>query len=141
MRGVLLRHGLASLSWPLRPQAIDALAAHQQDHADAVAERDLRRIYAHNTAFHSALHGLFHNRRLAETLDHLGWLLMVIRAYRALRLDSMTNAVAQHADMVAAARAQDRAAFTAAVLHHVRTPEDIYGEIQLWAGNSAGADR
>lgn len=141
MRGVLLRHGLESMAWPVATEAIEALAAIQAAHAAAVAARDLRAIHAHNAAFHGDLHALFVNRRLAETLDHLGWLLMVIRAYRSLRLDSMTKAVGEHDHMVAALRRRDRADFVAAVLHHVRTPEDIFGEIQAWTSADPAVGR
>jgi DNA-binding GntR family transcriptional regulator len=135
LREVLLTHALLRIAAPIPADIIAAIACDQKAHATAVENRELMDIYRFNASFHSRIHALCGNQRLAKELDHLSWLLTVVRAYRFQDASTMVKAVAGHEAILTALRAGDTRLLTDLSLKHMAKPHDIFRSIQDWSAS------
>ncbi|MFC4167793.1 GntR family transcriptional regulator [Teichococcus aestuarii] len=126
LREMLETQAAALIPLPLAGDALAPLHALQQQHAAAVAEGDTRAVFRADLAFHRALYAHCGNLFLAETIEELGQRAQVIRYANLRSQASMEWARDEHAAMLGALRAGDRAALLALCVAHFRPAREAY---------------
>ncbi len=122
LSGLLRPH--SPLSAP--PTLIAELRRIQADHAAAVDAWDLAAIYRLNNDFHETLFGACGNRHLANAIEHYTWLAHAVRSYRMINRDLLADAPKEHAQLVDALEAGDRAGLKRLCAEHIVPSKEAY---------------
>ncbi|QNP58312.1 GntR family transcriptional regulator [Paenacidovorax monticola] len=123
-------HGAAVAAMPL-PVALERMAAVEaaaQAHAEAAATGDLITIHRTNMAFHRLFYGLCDNPYIAESIRLHDWLSFPARAYGIADARALEQACGEHAAMVRALHACDRARLHQLALDHMDRARQLYVE-------------
>lgn len=90
---------------------------------DCSARRDLAGFFDANSAFHEAFVVASGNRKLIEVYRRLIGQMGPYRRPSALLRGSLERSIAEHREIMAAARAHDVASATSLVLEHIQVPQ------------------
>lgn len=133
LRAVLHCAAVAAMPLPPDPARLLALQRAQQAHAAAAASGDLIAIHRSNTAFHRLFYGLCDNAWIAQAIDLHDWLSFAARAYAMADAAALTQACAEHAQMVAALAAGARSELERLAVAHMEPARAIYERRYLLA--------
>jgi DNA-binding GntR family transcriptional regulator len=126
MRAVLHRAALQAIAFPVPGERLALVEQALADHARAAESRDLIQIHRTNMTFHRELYGLCDNVYLADSIRLHDWLSFPARAYGAADAGALLLACDEHAAMVRALHAQDRAALEHLSVAHMDRARQIY---------------
>jgi len=127
-RVVLHGAAVAAMPLPVAPDRMQEVEAAAQAHAAAAATGDLIAIHRANMAFHRAFYGLCDNPYLAESIRLHDWLSFPARAYGIADAQALDQACKEHAQMVQALHACDRARLHALAIGHMDRARQLYVE-------------
>lgn len=126
LREMLETEAARLIPLPLAEDGLAPLRALQGRHAAAVAAGDVRAVFRADLAFHRALYAHCGNVFLAESIEEMGLRAQVIRYANLRSRASMEWARDQHAAMLAALGAGDRAALLALCVAHFGPAREAY---------------
>jgi len=126
LRELLQAHAAALIPLPAPPELIARLRTIHARHAAAVAAADLRAVYRLNNDFHERLFAACGNRHLAEAITQYAWLAHAIRSYRMADPVLLAQARDEHAAMIDALAAGDRARLVRLCVDHIKPSKDAY---------------
>jgi len=126
LRADLHRLAIARMPLPLGGEVIERLLAVQAAHLAAVDRLDLAEVIRHNDLFHDLMFDQCGNRFLAENIRRLGWAAKAIRSYRVGDPERLRQAAREHAQMIEAAAAGDRAGLSELVVAHILPSKEMY---------------
>lgn len=125
-RNILHVSAVDAITLPVAPERIDRLRQAAQEHADAVASGDLIRIHRSNMVFHRRFYGLCDNPFISESIRLHDWISFPARAYGMSDETSLRVATEEHAAMVDAVAAQDRALLRRLACDHTVNARVLY---------------
>lgn len=131
MRTVLHRAAVGMFVFPVAQDRLDALLAATEAHAEAARSRDLIAIHRTNMDWHREFYGLCDNAYLAESIRLHDWLSFPARAYGVADAGALEQACEEHAAMVQAVIAHDRAQLEVLCILHMDRARSIYVEKYL----------
>jgi DNA-binding GntR family transcriptional regulator len=126
VRALLQEHAAARIPLPADPELIARLEDIHARHSAAVAADDLRAVYHLNNEFHDALFAACGNPYLADTIAHFAWLAHAIRSYRIADPALLAQARDEHARMIDALKAGDRARLVRLCVDHIKPSKEAY---------------
>ncbi|WP_198969304.1 GntR family transcriptional regulator [Xylophilus sp. ASV27] len=127
-RTVLHGAAVAAMPLPVAPERLAAVEAAAHAHAEAAATGDLITIHRTNMAFHRLFYGLSDNPYIAESIRLHDWLSFPARAYGIADAQALEQACREHAAMVAALHAGERARLHQLALDHMDRARQLYVE-------------
>lgn len=131
LRSVLHAAAVQAMCLPVLPERLEPVSQAAQAHALAVESGDLIAIHRTNMAFHRLFYGLCDNPYLEESIRLHDWLSFPARAYAIADRDALSAAREEHAQMVAALQAGDRAILHDLALRHMDRARQIYSDRYL----------
>lgn len=126
MRDLLQSRAIDLLPLPLPDDTLDALIDFQQRHAAAGEAHDLRAIFHLNHLFHEAFFAACGDAVLTEAIADYAQRTHPIRSRGFTDPAYRSEAEADHAAIVEAARACDREALKVINSRHIARPRDLY---------------
>ncbi len=127
-RSVLHAAAVAAMALPVAPERLAVVALAAQAHAQAASTSDLIAIHRTNMAFHRLFFGLCDNPYLEESIRLHDWISFPARAYGIADPAAQQLACVEHAAMVAALHACDRAQLDALAFSHMNRARALYVE-------------
>ena len=126
VRMLLETTAAGTMPLPLDPVALETLVSIQQDHQQAVADNDLRRIFDHNNRFHRTLYTQSGNPVLVELIEQCATRALTVRFHPYMDRSFLERVCADHWAMIDACRLCDRARLIALVRDHLPLAKDRY---------------
>ena len=138
VRMLLETTATGTMPLPLDPVALETLVSIQQDHQQAVADNDLRRIFDHNNRFHRTLYTQSGNPVLVELIEQCATRALTVRFHPYMDRSFLERVCADHWAMIDACRLCDRARLIALVRDHLPLAKnrylDTYDELLVQGG-------
>ncbi|RYC30191.1 GntR family transcriptional regulator [Lichenibacterium minor] len=138
VRMLLETTAAGTMPLPLDPVALETLVSIQQDHQQAVADNDLRRIFDHNNRFHRTLYTQSGNPVLVELIEQCATRALTVRFHPYMDRSFLERVCADHWAMIDACRLCDRARLIALVRDHLPLAKnrylDTYDELLVQGG-------
>lgn len=128
VRDILETNCARQIALPVAPEKLDALAAIQQRHDEAVRDANLHLAFRINIAFHKALFALSDNAVLTEMIELAAQRAHVIRSLSMVVPAYLEQARRDHHAMIDALRNCDQARLVALCSAHLLPSRDAYIE-------------
>jgi DNA-binding GntR family transcriptional regulator len=130
------------IPFPVAPADIERLEELQREHAAAIENGEMLKMFYSNLRFHQALFGLCGNACLIDTIDMLAQKVYGIRSYANAFPQSLDRARRDHLDMIKALRSSRRDELIELNRRHLRPSPEAYiraYEQRFGKGDAAGA--
>jgi DNA-binding GntR family transcriptional regulator len=138
VRELIEAHAASLIPLPLPDEAVAELDALQKSHQEAILSGDQRRVFRDNIDFHRRLFAHCGNEALIEAINTFA---QKSHAYRHIFLNDrpyLLWAAEDHAKIVAAVRAGDRAALVELCRNHLAPAKNYY--VKTYRSRFAGDD-
>jgi DNA-binding GntR family transcriptional regulator len=132
IRGLLQEHAARRIPLPAPPELIKKLSALHQRHCTAVSVGDLRAVRHLNNQFHDTLFGACGNQYLVEAIAHYSWIAHAIRSYRIGDPLLLSQAQAEHAEMIDALSEGHRERLVKLCVDHIVPSKEAYLRTEVW---------
>ena len=113
---------------PLDPVAMETLVVIQRDHEQAVADGDLRGVFAHNNRFHQHLYMQSGNPVLVDLIELCAVRALTVRFHPYMDRSFLERVCSDHWAMIEACRLCDQARLVALVRDHLPLAKNRYLE-------------
>ncbi len=126
IRALLQEHAAQRIPLPAPAEITQQLRDMHEAHCAAVRAGDLRAVRDLNNLVHDTLFGACGNPYLVEAIAHYSWIAHAIRSYRIGDPVLLAQAQTEHAQMIEALSAGDRAWLIKLCVEHILPSKEAY---------------
>lgn len=134
IREVLQAGAARLIPFPAAPELISTLTALQEQHDEAVRQRDPRAIDRVNEQFHRVFFEACGNSRLADLIAHYAYLSRAMRLYPLIDAALLETLRSEHWAMIRALEEKDRGSLVRLVVDHIQHSKSLYLQVRAAAG-------
>ena len=126
IRGLLESEAAAQTVLPVHPDIILKMQDIHEQHAEAAAQKQLRKVFRLNLEFHAVQYSACPNGKLREAIDNYARKVHIVRAVKYSDPEHMREVVSQHARIIEAMKGRDTWHYVTAVREHLPASSEAY---------------